>query len=326
MVSKQRVVLLGAVTFLTLLTVLSIWDSKLVKQHSFFGVLPSPEKEKYLIVDVQYGLGNRLRAYAYAKALAQKLRRKFIVVWAPDNHCQATWDDLFERDDTVLDSVPDSMLDPDIVDIYNFMETEPGGKKDQTVNVKSNKHIYLRTAYPVKSIYMRKMKADRILQRLRVKPEIEMEADKIFDVDDMIGIHIRMVAPDQKDVPGLSKNEYSDAAKAQMQAHRDACHYENFASKIREKLKTNPDQVFYISADNDDARSALKKEFGKHVVFQEGNCPDRTRECIQKALVDVLQLSRTRYIIGSNYSTFSELAASMGALETANGCAEVPKE
>ena len=45
-----------------------------------------------------HGLGNRLRAYASAAALAKKSGRHLIIVWIPDMHVDSHFCDLFDMD------------------------------------------------------------------------------------------------------------------------------------------------------------------------------------------------------------------------------------
>lgn len=48
-----------------------------------------------LVVDVKLGLGSRLRALSSAIAASHALARTLIVVWSPDEHCDAKFQDLF---------------------------------------------------------------------------------------------------------------------------------------------------------------------------------------------------------------------------------------
>ena len=50
----------------------------------------------YLIVHLQYGLGNRLRALASAMAVAAASNRPLAVIWPRDAHCNASFHQLFD--------------------------------------------------------------------------------------------------------------------------------------------------------------------------------------------------------------------------------------
>ena len=49
-----------------------------------------------------HGLGNRLRAFASVKALADATDRRLAVLWDRDIHLNASWDSLFEAVPGVL--------------------------------------------------------------------------------------------------------------------------------------------------------------------------------------------------------------------------------
>ena len=66
-----------------------------------------------LIVMVEGGLGNRLRAFASGWALAKSLGYLYTVVWSPGVECAALFGDLFDRTDVpdvlVLDERPSGL-------------------------------------------------------------------------------------------------------------------------------------------------------------------------------------------------------------------------
>ena len=50
-----------------------------------------------LYIEPKNGLGNRLRALASAYVIAKNTNRKLIVVWLKDEHCEADFFDLFDK-------------------------------------------------------------------------------------------------------------------------------------------------------------------------------------------------------------------------------------
>ena len=53
-------------------------------------------KVKWLAVRAMHGLANRMRAYCSASAWAAQTGRRLLVLWEPDVHCAARFDELFE--------------------------------------------------------------------------------------------------------------------------------------------------------------------------------------------------------------------------------------
>jgi hypothetical protein len=52
---------------------------------------------------------------------------------------------------------------------------------------------------------------------------------------------------------------------------------------------------------------------GKYNIFlYEKNIYDRSAEQVKTAVIDLILLSKTKYILGSNWSTFTEIAHRLG--------------
>jgi hypothetical protein len=54
--------------------------------------------ERYLAVHAKHGLANRMRAYCSARAFAQQVGLRLLLIWEPDVHTQTRFGDLFEAD------------------------------------------------------------------------------------------------------------------------------------------------------------------------------------------------------------------------------------
>ena len=53
--------------------------------------------QRYVVVHVKNGLGNRLRALASAMAVAAKLNRPVLLIWVPDLHCNCSFLQMFDQ-------------------------------------------------------------------------------------------------------------------------------------------------------------------------------------------------------------------------------------
>lgn len=117
-----------------------------------------------MIVHVMHGLSNRIRAYASARALAEATGRTSIaLVWVPDIHCGARFDDLFDPDSdlTVFHEFDDTrLLERGDVAIHvvesngNARRVAPGGTLGSWENYTSasapslmpQRHLYVRAS------------------------------------------------------------------------------------------------------------------------------------------------------------------------------------
>ena len=79
------------------------------------------------------------------------------------------------------------------------------------------------------------------------------------------------------------------------------------------------DTRFYLAADSEDAYAGLFAAFPGRMLRTPRPCPAercdfRDAASIKLALVDMLNLARTRRILGSGYSSFSEAAQHYGSI------------
>ena len=132
-----------------------------------------------LVIDVQNGLSNRLRALASAAAVAAELQLALKVIWLPDHHCQAKFSDLFRIAYEVNASLPREasavqrtlhalrahlvwedtewspmahLLTDERFDLYDYMEQQPGDIKDAPIVApKAERSLYVKSAYRLNS-------------------------------------------------------------------------------------------------------------------------------------------------------------------------------
>lgn len=83
-----------------------------------------PAEPPYLVLRVMHGLGNRLRAYASAVALAGALGRRLALVWELDIHCSAHMHDLFSLSGGVPRRTPPLAGAPEGVPVFDAFDLE----------------------------------------------------------------------------------------------------------------------------------------------------------------------------------------------------------
>jgi hypothetical protein len=104
-----------------------------------------------------------------------------------------------------------------------------------------------------------------------------------------IGVHIRR-----------TDNSYSTATSSN----------EKFARHMAEILQQDNDYNFFIATDDRSVEDYFEDRFPGHIMVQENKCFDRaTKKGVQDALIDLYSLSHTERILGSFYSSFSEVAS-----------------
>ena len=77
---------------------------------------------------------------------------------------------------------------------------------------------------------------------------------------------------------------------------------------IEQEEKTN----FYLATDSESDKKLLTEKFGNRIITSPYPAERNSIEGMKNAVVDLYALSRTHTILGSYYSSFSEIAAELG--------------
>jgi len=145
-------------------------------------------------------------------------------------------------------------------------------------------------------------------------------------LEQAVGVHVRSRSLDE-DIEDVEKaKEYSVEAQREMEAWRQRSNARVFIEEMQRILKEEQLQlqqqhghsssgtVFFVAADSEHALREIQNEMPRgSVVFIPRTCDSRARECVQYAFADVLCLARTRLLLGSNWSSFTELAQRLAA-------------
>ena len=296
---------------------------------------------KYVLVDAKNGLGNRLRALASAMSVAAALGRPVLLIWVSDLHCNCSYRRLFAQPlpFALLDEeIPRANLTDDEFQVYNYMRPEPGAVKDAFVEADLNRHLYFKSAFIMNHPAGGWKFAQRQIQRLT---PVDRIAEMLQANKNMVGLHVRNVFDAPRDaqtntsvtgaaaVEGAQK-EYGAEGARQLMMWRKASHWTNFVPRmialLRENSFRNPLGLaqeplqFYLAADSEDAYTGLTKRFPNRIKFQQRDCASERcdfRDCegMIYSIVDMLNLGRTKLILGSGWSSYSEVAAYIGGAQ-----------
>lgn len=267
---------------------------------------------KKIIIDVQYGLGNRLRALISAMAISEMSRRELIVVWKPDLHCEATFSDLFIDDLNVLeDFQPESIESV----VYDYMDNEKRRNKELILNLNTEFDIYVKSAFSLDYDRRDILLENSFLRKLQCTPEINSIITN-YDVKDKIGVHIRMGGGQGYTFNRWDSEEFWDEhAKERMYFWREKSHNKNFINEMKRMLKSHPELEFFVAADLKFIYDEVLEVFPGKIIKLDRPFYDRSKEQQKFGLADIILLSQTRLLLGSRWSTFSEIANRLGGNE-----------
>lgn len=274
-----------------------------------------------LYIDARHGLGNRLRAIASAAAIAQRTGRRLVIVWEPDDHCACRFGDLFHHDGPVIESAFPRFFARAGGTVCNYMEVEPGARKDAPIladeapdaegpcpQQPDRGDVYVRSAYPLVSPHTSWAEERAFLWQLRPVAEV---ADLVRSVrtPNRVAAHVRMASgPGFEHLSWESPANWPAAAHAELVAWRAKSHARHFMARLDALVAEGAADSIFLAADLPDTYAAFRDRYGSRLAFLPRDCFDRSARQAQYALADALLLGAADRLLGSTWSSFTDLA------------------
>lgn len=87
-----------------------------------------------------------------------------------------------------------------------------------------------------------------------------------------------------------------------------------FIERMKKEIEQNSDTTFYLASDSEEDKRSIVNRFGNRVFTSVHKADRNSLEGMQEALIELYLLSRTRHVLGSVHSSFSETAAQIGKI------------
>lgn len=253
-----------------------------------------------LTVAAQGGLCNRLRVLFGTLAVAEAQQVPTRLVWEPNWQCEAYFDELFEPLQSPWLTVTNgSFLDrpsshkelylPQVLRLPLYRKQIKLFHPDRHGPLADALHkygsLYLNTGFQVAPY------GTEQFRRLRALPELQARIDDTVAhfPENIIGVHVRR-----------SDNTWSKQVSTD----------EAFVRAMEQY----PDAKFYIASDDAEVKWRLRDTFKGRTLAQETDGLRDNAFSLGEALVDLCCLAATRRVIGSYWSSFSDLAAEIGGV------------
>lgn len=251
-----------------------------------------------LIIQPVGGLCNRMRSINSARILAKKRNEKLLVIWFVNAELGCPFERIFEPTDAfrVINirskwNIRKMALQLAAMAFGSFADNElirshkGNGNLDETFTASLKKLTYIATEEHFFEChdYTPFVPAKEIADKIREKQnELGSHA---------VGVHIRRT--DNK--PAIGKSS-TDA----------------FCKSMNEALKEDPQTMFYLATDDLSEEEYLRNQFPDKIISnRERNLSRDSISGIQDAMLDLYCLAATTKIIGSFFSSFTDIAADM---------------
>lgn len=263
-----------------------------------------------LFIDAQHGLGNRLRAMASAAAIAEATGRELIVVWQPDAHCDCTFDSLFIPDGAVLDQCFAAEAPGMGLDLFNYMQVESGAAKDQPIRLNATRDAYIRSAYPLVHPASTWHSENRALRRFRPGEVVQDRVASLGPARPDLAVHIRMEGGRAAEhLAYEAPTNWTAEAHRTIDHWRRRSHYSYFLPRIDQLVAEGLAKTIFLATDTPEVYDILARRYGHRLGRLARPATDRSAIALVHALADALLLSRASRLLGSTWSSFTELAS-----------------
>lgn len=252
-----------------------------------------------LIIQPIGGLCNRMRAINSARVLAKKRGDKLTVIWFVNSELGCPFEKIFQPTTQFRVINISSKWNPKklFYQLFamlfgSFIDNEKirshrqdGALDDAFVRSELKSFVYIATEEHFYSChdYSAFLPAGEVSARIEAKKR-ELGSRSV-------GVHIRRT----DNLPAIGKSSTDD-----------------FIRSMQNELALHPDTLFYLATDDLSEEEKLRELFpGKIISNRERNLSRNSVSGIQDAMLDLYCLAATGKIIGSYFSSFTDIAADM---------------
>ena len=246
-----------------------------------------------IIIQPSGGLCNRMRVINSAYVLAKRRKERLIVLWYTCSELNCPFEELFlpTKEITIINIR--SLLD--IRKIYYQLTSGSRFTNEDILHNKTDgvlhpefertlkKRVYIFTwehFFPSEDYHL--FIPTEILQK-----RIHKIAENFGK--HCIGVHIRRT----DNIPS-----------------KDSSSTEHFISSMEAEVAKDRNVKFFLATDDRDEEAALRLHFGNRIISNQNKVLDRNSPTgIQDAVIDLFSLAQTEKILGSYYSSFTDIAA-----------------
>jgi len=271
--------------------------------------------EKIIIAINLGGISNRIICLISVWRLGDKLKRKTILYWPRNHTCGCKFKDLFEND--VKEINENQLLKIKRKNMQFFKDISLTIKNSPKKHLITGTSIFLLTPIELKK-YPNLKKSNsfggdgigfnflnipeeikkeilKYLKRLKPLKSLQKEIDNFQRKNNlmgMIGVHIR-------------RGDFADRPTSPGKVSSN----KKFIERMEELIKDKPETKFFLCTDSEEMEKMMEEKFPKRIFkFQKESFTRTDVRATQEGLIDLSLLSKTKHILGTYRSTFTEMA------------------
>lgn len=271
-----------------------------------------PRRTSELILQVQFGLGNRLRALAAGFQYAQRTGAKLVLVWLPDAHCEARFSDLFRWAGEVIEDEA-LLLERLKASRHKFFDWSIELPLfDEMVARRSKKNLFIKSSkmFLMDSPDSRRI-AKRFLQNL-IPVETVQHLIASVPKDFEAAFHIRQIGgPAFEHLAYEPESNWGKKAQQEIGERRGRVKTEAFELLVTYLAENSDSKIappVFVAADHLPTKQRILDLLGASARWLPSRPESRGAIEVQEALAEMYLVSRAPLFIGSTYSSFSEVA------------------
>ncbi len=260
---------------------------KLVKIYGNNALLENINlKKRYVVSAAQGGLSNRIKCIVSSMKIAKETKKELLLYWPKNEGCNSSFKDLF--DNKISEIKKEELL-----------EMMKSGKKGCKFLVRDSS---LLDSFGEKDIfgfetklYEKKKEIIEYLSEIKIKKDVLNLVEKFYRENlknKIIGIHIR-----RGDFLKIRSGIWKISPE------------EGFIEEIRKEISLEKQAKFFLATDDLETEKRIKSLFGERIITYPKKEYNRDKEnSVKEALIELILLSKTKKIIGTYGSSFTEMA------------------
>jgi hypothetical protein len=270
-----------------------------------------------------------------------------IIVWSEDHHCQASMSDLFDLSSiardypsqiSILKQLPDQLPTPlleltdlNLFDEYKTADTtvvdniqsllqsiQTRAQQEQPINVLLESASVIDSpfrSWENECKFIRAIKLNMTCQERVNRCERHiLEQAGLTSMSSMVAVHVRK-GQDGSSYDDVSK--WSPDKQIQWKMWRSLSRVENFVAEMLNLLDRQPGLKFFVASDSADTFQEMLESFPPNTLFEQEREDDFDRSIlqVQSAVVDVALIGKCKVLLGSQWSSFTELCRRWSSIE-----------